>query len=258
MMGITPQERAQWLVAENAHVWERITNGDINLRRMLLEELFTEPGANSSRQRKFGLPELYLISCARQGDKAAYDLLSDMGVELDFDRPKAPGGVDANAARDFVVYFLSVLLMYEFPELCPGANDATPEGVSAVDMIRKAIEDAGLGCIDYRAQLHSAPAPRSMERAVRRFREKRKYRELFWPEVDAHEESCHTQYSAVLSRCVCTETSSDGGTDDTTGTTALGYAAHDPVALTPICPNEGREIPQAPQARPPLGRLARR
>lgn len=186
MTNITPQQRARELVAAIAPVWGRITKGDINLRREILEERYTDPGANGSRRWICGLPGLYLVSCARQGDKTAYDLLSEMGMELGFERPKRPGGAAANAARDFAVYFLSAELMAEFPELCPGANDATAEGVSAVDMIRKAIEDAGLGCIDYRAQNHSAPVPRSMERAVRRFCENREYRELFWPEVEAY------------------------------------------------------------------------
>lgn len=242
-MGITPQERAQQLVAANAHVLERISKGDINLRREMLEELYTDLGANGLPQWKPGLPGLYLLICARQGDKTAYELLNDMGMALDFDRPKRPGGVDANAARDFAVYYLSAVLMDEFPELCPGANDATSEGVSAVDMIRKAIEDAGLGCIDYRAQNHEAPVPRSMERALRRFCKNPKYRELFWPEVDAPEESCPTKCETVPSSRVRTETSSDGGTNDTTGTPALGYAAHNPVALSPLCPDESRQIP---------------
>jgi hypothetical protein len=191
-MGITAAERAKDLVAGIAPDWGRITKGDINLRRELLEVLCVDSGGNGVQTLKRGIPGVYLLACARTGDKIAYDLLTEMGAELAFDRPKAPGGVDANAARDFVVDLLSTVLLAEFPELCPGANDATAAGASSFDMIRKAIEDAGLGCIDYQSPIGSAPVPRSMERAVRRFREKVKYRELFWPEVDGPEESCHT------------------------------------------------------------------
>jgi len=178
------QKRARKLVAGNASDWGRITKGDINLRRELLEALCVDFGPRGSPVLKSGIPGLYLFACARSGDKTAYDMLKQMGAELDFERPKAPGGKDANAARDFVVDLLSTVLQIEFPELSPGANDATPEETSSIDMIRKAIEDHGLGGIDYRAPVGAAPVPRSMERAVKRFRKKFKYRELFWPDGD--------------------------------------------------------------------------
>ena len=180
-MLVAAQKRARQLVAGIASDWGRITKGDINLRRELLEVVCvdTEPGGRLVL--KPGLPGLYLCSCARNGDKTAYDLLKEMGYPLDFKRPKTPGGVDANAARDFVVDLLSTVLMIEFPTLCKGANDATPEGTSSVDLIRKAIEYHGLTGIASRAPSGSAPVPRSMERAVKRFRAKPKYRELFWP-----------------------------------------------------------------------------
>lgn len=191
-MGLTHAKRALRLVAGIAPDWARIIKGDINLRRELLEALCTETGGDGVMECKPGIPGLYLFTCAREGDQVAYDILQRMGAQLEFDRPKSPGGVDANAARDFAVHLLSTVLQIEFPELSQGANDATAGGTSSVDMIRKAIEDSGLGCIDYRAPDGSAPTPRSMERAVRRFREKSKYRELFWPDIDAPEESCHT------------------------------------------------------------------
>ncbi|MCL7404910.1 hypothetical protein MWN63_02805 [Paradonghicola geojensis] len=177
-------ERARQLVAGIASDWGRITKGDINLRRELLEELCVDFDPSGSMVLKPGLPGLYLFSCARSGDQTAYDLLKEMGAELACERPKAPGGKDANAARDFVVHLLSTVLQIEYPELSQGANDATPEGTSSIDMIRKALEDAGLAAIDYRAPVGAAPVPRSMERAVKRFREKSKYRELFWPDAD--------------------------------------------------------------------------
>jgi hypothetical protein len=97
---------------------------------------------------------------------------------VDFERPKAPGGVARNAARDFVVSLLVTELMAEFPELSFGANTATKEGSSAVDLIRHALEDAGLGCIDYRVAADQSPAPRSLEQAVRRFRRNDEYSDL--------------------------------------------------------------------------------
>jgi len=183
-MLVQTQVRARQLVAGIACDWGRITKGDINLRRELLEALCLDADPAGNLVIKPGIPGLYMFSCASNGDQTAYDILKGMGAELDFERPKAPGGKDANAARDFVVDLLSTVLQIEFPELSPGANDATPEETSSIDMIRKAIEDHGLGGIDYRAPVGAAPVPRSMERAVKRFRKKFKYRELFWPDGD--------------------------------------------------------------------------
>lgn len=183
-MLMTAQGRARQLVGGIVSDWGRITKGDINLRRELLEALCLDNDPVGNLALKSGLPGLYLFSCARSGDQTAYDLLKDIGAELNFERPKAPGGKDANAARDFVVDLLSTVLMIEFPKISQGANDSTEAGTSAIDMIRKAIEYLGLASVDYRAPVDSAPVPRSMERAVRRFREKSKYRELFWPDAD--------------------------------------------------------------------------
>jgi hypothetical protein len=178
MRRITPSERARELVLGVKPEWDRITKGDINLRYELLNVLCVD----ATLKLKVGLPTLYVLNCAKNGDAVAYDLLSEFGLELDFERPKRPGGVAINAARDFVVDLLSTVLMMEFPELCPSANDSTPEGTSAADLIRKAIEGAGLGCIDYRGPVENAPVTRRMERAVRRFRDNASYRELFWHE----------------------------------------------------------------------------
>jgi hypothetical protein len=183
MRQITPAARARALVSGVKPEWDRITRGDINLRYELLQVLCVDATPVGGRKLKAGLPALYVLRCAKDGDNVAYDLLSELGLEQDFKRPKRPGGVAINAARDFVVNLLSTVLMMEFPELYLSANSATPEGTSAVDLIRKAIEDEGLGCIDYRSQLAAEPVPRSMERAVRRFRKNSRYRELFWPDV---------------------------------------------------------------------------
>lgn len=183
-MLVQTQVRARQLVAGIACDWGRITKGDINLRRELLEALCLDANTAGNLVIKPGIPGLYMFSCASSGDQTAYEILKGMDAELDFERPKAPGGKDANAARDFVVDLLSTVLMIEFPEICQGANDSTEAGTSAIDMVRKAIEDFGLASVDYRAPVGSAPVPRSMERAVRRFRQKSKYQELFWPDGD--------------------------------------------------------------------------
>jgi hypothetical protein len=183
-MTITPLARAQQLVDGIRTDWGRLTKGDINLRRELLAALCVDVDPLGGLTLKGGIPGLYLFVSARNGDQTAYDLMKEVGADLDFDRPKVPGGKDTNAVRDFIVDLLSTVLMIEYPEVSKSANDATSGGTSAVDMVRKAIEDAGLGCIDYRAGKADATVPRSMERAVRRFRAKPKYRELFWPDVD--------------------------------------------------------------------------
>lgn len=172
------------MVTEIKPIWDELYSGKINVRREVLEIICIDIGPLGVRTLKPGIPSLHLFHCARSGDQAAYDLLYEIGADLDFDRPKLPGGRDANAARDFAVDYVSTILLSEYPELCRGANNATVEGTSAVDMIRKTIEDTGLGCIDYRKRAEEAPIPRSMERAIRRFQENPKNRELFWPDID--------------------------------------------------------------------------
>ena len=188
-MKITPQARAKQLVAANKDKLNELFKGDVNIRRKLLEVICVEVDPTGARQLKLGLPGLYLSSLARQtgkdGDKEAYDLFKELGGKLDTPRPKRPGGVAGNAARDFAVDLLSTGLRIEYPELFGTANSATGEGVSAVDIIRQAIEDAGLGCIDYRASTEDAPVPRSMEQAIRRFRQHDRHRELYWPDAKA-------------------------------------------------------------------------
>jgi hypothetical protein len=179
-MRVTPEERACELVARLAPEWGSITKGDINLWRELLDAFCFEVDPRGDRTLTPGLPTLYIWRCAQSGDKVAYNLLAEAGAQLDFDRPKTPGGIARNAARDFTVDLLATVLMIEFPELFLSASNATAEGISAVDMVRKAIEDAGLECVDYRSPVGDEPVPRSMERAVRRFREKQRYRELLW------------------------------------------------------------------------------
>lgn len=177
-MGVTPKEYAKQLVTGVIHIWDQITKGDIDIRRALLELRCVENHSKNSGPLRPGLPGLYLALSAEQGDQLAYDLLAELGVKVTRERPKTPGGVAGNAARDFVVSVLVTELMAEFPELSFGANTATNEGTSAVDLIRQAIEDAGLGCIDYRAAADQAPTPRSLEQAVRRFRGNSKYSDL--------------------------------------------------------------------------------
>lgn len=184
-MKITPQARARQIVAANKDKLDELFKGNFNIRRELLEVICVEVGPTGARQLELGLPGLYLSILARQtgkdGDKEAYDLFKELGGELDTPRPMRPGGVAGNAARDFAVDLLSTGLRIEYPELFGTANDATAEGVSAADIVRVAIEDAGLDCINHRVLEDQAPTPRSMEKAVRRFRQNGRYRELFWP-----------------------------------------------------------------------------
>ena len=177
-MGKTPRGRAQQLVAAVTPLWGAIIKGDVDIRRELLDLRCVEAVSTNGRQLRPGLPGLYLVSSAEHGDQVAFDLLSELGLTVDLERPKSPGGVAGNAARDFVVSILVTELMAEFPELSFGANTATNEGTSAVDLIRQAFEDAGLACIDYRAAPDQAPTPRSLEQAVRRFRGNSKYSDL--------------------------------------------------------------------------------
>ena len=163
---------------------DKIMEGKLNLRRMLLEEICCNINSSGHLNLKLGLPSLYLFVSAENGDPTAFDLLTSLGMNLNMARPKAPGGKDANATRDFLLSYLSKILMLKYPELSRGANNATREGQSAIDIVRKALEDAGVACIDYRAEIQNCPVPRSAERAVRRFRLKRKYRELFWSMSD--------------------------------------------------------------------------
>ena len=180
-MNMLAEKRAKTLIAPiTTQVWDEITGGNINLRRLQLEELCCDINHSGSLKLKRGLPGLYLFGCLDNGDQVAYDLLTDLGVNPNIPRPKMPGGKDANAARDFTLSYLSKVLILKCPELFQGANDTTHEGTSAIDMIRKTLEDTGFGCIDNSKPSQNCPVPRSAERAVRRFWEKAKYREIFW------------------------------------------------------------------------------
>ena len=181
MINTQAYQRARTLIGQiSKQDLDSIMEGKLNLRRMLLEDICCDIAHSGHLNLKRGLPSLYLLACAKNGDPIAFDLLTDLGMELNIARPKAQGGKDANAARDFLLSYLSKVLMLKYPELSRGANNATREGQSAIDIVRKALEDAGVGCIDYRAEIGNCPVPRSAERAVRRFRQKRKYRELLW------------------------------------------------------------------------------
>lgn len=178
---MTPQKRALQYAANAQQVWDTIYSGKINLRREILSIICLDTNPTSGVSLKHGLPGLYLLSLAKNNDQTAYDLLGELGFQLDFDRPKAPGGVSANAARDFTIYFYSTLLLIEFPFLYFGANDATPAAISAVDLMREEIEKLGLGCVDYKTIHISLSNTRTIEKAIRRFTENPKNRELFWP-----------------------------------------------------------------------------
>jgi hypothetical protein len=168
------------LVREWLASWDAITSGRFDLRRILLEEIACERVAEGEGVRlRPGIAGAYLARCAEAGDQAAYDLLSEGGYELDCERPKRPGGRPMNALRDAAVAYLARDLLAAFPELRFSASDATPEGKSAVDLIRLSLEAEGLGVVDSRARDDQAPVSRAMERAVRRLLRGVRYREIF-------------------------------------------------------------------------------
>lgn len=167
------------LVREWRANWDAITSGRFDLRQILLKEISCEGSEEEGVRLRPGIAGAYLVRCAEAGDQVAYDFMRDMGYEPDFERPKRPGGRPMNAMRDAAVHFMAQELRGAFPELCLSANDTTPEGKSAVDLIRWALEAEGLGVVDSRARDDQVPVPRTMERAVRRLRQNEKYREIF-------------------------------------------------------------------------------
>jgi hypothetical protein len=94
--------------------------------------------------------------------------------------------------RAFVVYILALRLQDRHPALSIGANDATAVGTSAIDMIREALEEAGLACIDRQKGDSEAAGNRSMEKAIRRLLNDRDLFELFDPDfTKAYEAGFH-------------------------------------------------------------------
>ena len=250
-MNEAAQIRANQMVALLKPKWGDLSGGSINLRREVLYALYVDETDTGIATVKDGLPAIYLARRAKEGDQSAYDLLVELGYHPSYERPKRPGGVDRNAARDFTVYFLSSLLIDEFPELFCGANDATKEGTSAVDMIRLALENSGLACIAYRGADQCSTVPRSMEKAVRRFRNNSKYKELFWDthQVGTEEESCPTLIQNHLDKVVFSETTDVGDQNDRDTTPTCSTSTHGPFKVQSICAGESRDIPKANQNR---------
>ena len=116
--------------------------GKLNLRRMLLEEICCDIAPSSSLNLKGGLPGLYLLTCAKNGDPTAFDLLTAVGMDLNMARPKAQGGKDANAARDFLLSYLSKVLMLKYPELSHGAT-----------MLRAKVSQLSISCAKHSKML---------------------------------------------------------------------------------------------------------
>lgn len=183
-MSLRAKEYAQLLVANVKPIWPDLTSSTIDPRKEVLRSLTIDDSGSGLQP---GIPGAYLAACARGGDQSAYDLMLEIGISPGLPRPKKQGGRAQAGMRDFLVYILVAELMAKIEELKIGSNDATEPGTSATDMIREALEAAGLACVDHRKDDSEAPSSRSMEKALRRMWSDPRYRELFdpaWTEAD--------------------------------------------------------------------------
>lgn len=169
---------ARHLVAQVQAIWSGLTSSDVDPRSEILRTMAVDQTGTGLQA---GIAGAYLEACARAGDRSAYELMVELGMSPDFSRPKQQGGRTQGGMRDFVVYVLAVELMAKVEGLKLGANDATAPGTSAIDMIRAALEEAGLACIDRRTDDSDGAPSRAMEKALRRMWGDPKYRELFGP-----------------------------------------------------------------------------
>lgn len=181
---VAARQRARELVVPLKPRWSDLTSAQRDLRREILITLL-DRGEGDAAASRSGIKGLLLPVYARNGDQTAYDLARERGYDLgSMERPKRQGGRSQTGLRDFIIWFLSEVLREEFPQLTVGANDATGAAVSSVDIIRHALEEEGMGVIDYRAVQDTEPSPRSAEKAVRRMHNNEQYAELFAPEWD--------------------------------------------------------------------------
>lgn len=184
-MSLQAKEYAQLLVASVKPIWPELTSSTIDPRKEVLRSLTVDEAGTGLQP---GIAGAYLAACARGGDRSAYELMLEIGISPGFSRPKKQGGRAQAGMRAFLVYALVAELMAKIEELKIGSNDETQPGTSATDMIREALEAAGLACIDHRKDDSEAPSSRAMEKALRRMWSDPKYRELFDPAwTEAHE-----------------------------------------------------------------------
>jgi hypothetical protein len=195
--------KARELAVHLKPIWSDLTSSDRCLRREIVRILSTQDEGENENIRD-GIAGALLFAYAQNGDQAAYDLARDLGYPLEgIKRPKRQGGRPQAGLRDFIILFLSELLMRECPDISWGANSATEAATSAVDIIRSALEDEGMAVIDYKAALTEEPEPRAAERAVKRMLSKDCYFELFDPEwseaYDSGREAGHEISKRILS-----------------------------------------------------------
>lgn len=184
---VAARSRAKGLVATLKPYWSALTSKNRSLRREALIEICTD-GQSDRPKLEAGLPGMLLIAYANSGDQEAYDLAISLGFVIETARPKRQGGRPQAGLRDFIIWYLSQVIMAEFPNVSWGANSATAEQTSAVDIVRWALEDEGMAVIDYTAPSNAEPEPRSAERAMRRMKSNELHRELFdqdWIESQA-------------------------------------------------------------------------
>jgi len=170
--------RAKGLVATLKPYWSALTSKNRSLRHEALIEICTD-GQSDRPTLKAGLPGMLLIVYANSGDQEAYDLAIGSGVIMETARPKRQGGRPQAGLRDFIIWYLSQVIMAQFPNVSWGANSATAEQTSAVDIVRWALEDEGMAVIDYKAPSNAEPEPRAAERAIRRMKKNDLHREFF-------------------------------------------------------------------------------
>ena len=178
---VAARSRAKGLVATLKPYWSALTSKNRSLRREALIEICTD-GQSHRPKLKAGLPGMLLIAYANSGDQEAYDLAISLGFVIETARPKRQGGRPQAGLRDFIIWYLSQVIMVEFPNVSWGANSATAEQTSAVDIVRGALEDEGMAVIDYKSPSNAEPEPRAAERAMRRMQSNELHRELFDPE----------------------------------------------------------------------------
>lgn len=166
------------LVAPLKPIWSDLTSRKLDPRKAVIHSIAIDTARGTL---KGGIAGAFLEACARNGDRSAYELMVQLGMTPEFPRPKRQGGRGQTGMRNFIVFALALQLQEKHRELSFGANDATAPGTSAVDMIRQALEDAGLPCIDRRKAPEEEAGARSMERALRDIRKNPKYREWLDP-----------------------------------------------------------------------------
>ena len=195
---VAARSRAKGLVATLKPYWSALTSKNRSLRREALIEICTD-GQSHRPKLKAGLPGMLLIAYANSGDQEAYDLAISLGFVIETARPKRQGGRQQAGLRDFIIWYLSQVIMAEFPNVSWGANSATAEQTSAVDIVRGALEDEGMAVIDYKAPINAEPERRAAERAIRRMKKNDLHREFFDPEWKGSQDSARRAGKRILS-----------------------------------------------------------